>query len=110
MAQYFDPYQMMMDPTMDSTFTVKSGVGNPAQQPQATPTQPQGQPNQISPNMLGLISMLGKFGGAISGQGSFNERLGGAASGMAQNALFNQFLQMLSGGGGQQPAPFSQAL
>ncbi|KKL22832.1 hypothetical protein LCGC14_2431450 [marine sediment metagenome] len=114
MAQYqhFDPYQMMLDPTLDSTFTVKSGVGVPAQQPQAAPAQPQpqGQPNQVPPNMLGLISMLGQYGSILSGgQSTVMGQVGGAAAGQAQNALFNQFLQMLSGGGGQQPIPFNQA-
>jgi len=73
---------------------------------------------QMDPNMLGLISFLGQLGGAIGGQGSVAERVGGVASGFAQNALgqlqqqqtMQRFLQSLSGGGGAQGAsPFSAA-
>lgn len=114
MAQFFNPYAMLgggqglpgfNDPSVDSTLTVKSAAGTPV-----TPAQPQGQPNQLSPDILGLISMLGQYGSTLSGgQNTIMGQVGGVASGQAQNALFNQFLQMLSGGGGKQATPFNQA-
>ena len=101
------------NPNYDAEFKIKSGVGNPVQPQAAQPAGGQGGGmGQVSPDLLGLIQLLAQGGSALQGgpqRQSVIGNLGNVAGGFAQNALFNQFLQMLSGGGqGQQAAPFSQ--
>ena len=110
-------FELLNNPAYDTKFEVKSGVGNPVQPQAAQPAGGQGQGQgggmgQVSPDLLGLIQLLAQGGSALQGgpqRQSVIGNLGNVAGGFAQNALFNQFLQMLSGGGqGQQAAPFSQ--
>ena len=98
------------DPNVNAEFKMTSPAGTPAQ-PQPAGGQGGGM-GQVSPDLLGLIQLLAQGGSALQGgpqRQSVIGNLGNVAGGFAQNALFNQFLQMLSGGGqGQQAAPFSQ--
>lgn len=98
------------DPSVDAELKMKSPAG--------TPAQPAAGGNQMSPEALGGVNMLAQLGTAIAGGPETTAgRVGGVASNMAQNALYQQLqqqklqqlLQMISGGGGEQAAPFGQA-
>jgi len=101
------------DPNVNAEFKMSSPAGTPAQ-PAA---QPAAGGNQMSPEALGRVNAIAQLGGAIAGgPETVPGQVGGVASQMAQNVLFqklqqqrlNQLLQMISGGGGEQAAPFSQ--
>lgn len=114
-GQGYDPRLGFMDafnnPNVDTTMTVKSPQGTTAMQGAASApqAQPQASGQQLSPNMLGAIALMGDLGSAFYGDSPRN-KVGATAANFAKNALFNQFLQMMQGGGGQQTAPFNQAL
>ena len=57
----------------------------------------------------GFYGVLGQLGAAIGGKGSFAESLGGVATGLARNQLFDRYLQQrLAGSGGAGgSSPFS---
>jgi hypothetical protein len=100
------------DPNVNAEFKMSSPAGTPAQpQPAGGQGQTQGE-GQVSPDILGLVRILAQGGSAFQGgpdRQTIIGNLGNVAGGFAQNALFNQFLQMLSGGGqGQQAVPFKQ--
>lgn len=76
------------------------------------PVPPSIQPKQSFGDVLsdpGFYGVLGQIGGAIGGKGSFAESIGGVATGLARNQLFDRYLQQrLAGSGGAGgSSPFS---
>jgi len=125
LPSYADPNQFSRmlagidSPGVDTTLTVKSPQGGAVTPPATQPgflgdiwgsvsnfLSPDGK--GPSPQLLGLISLLGNVGASLSATRDFpmQNQPGAIAGGYAKNALFNQFLQqMLAGGGGTQPTP-----
>ncbi len=95
-----NPLAAMLNPAIDGTMTLKSPANPVEAANTATPA------TGMSPDMMGLFKALAGMGSTLQGgQNTIGGQLGGNINKLYENALFNQFMQMLSGRQGAQVNP-----